>query len=273
MRGGLPYEVLPSGPGCFLLQIQLVLQNPAHGGQENSSGDEHDGAGGEHGAVGVDVDRIHQGLDEPVGEHPAIYVGDEDIQPDKGGHADEPPVSGKQVPHGHSQVHHRNKEHDEGEDHQTELGHQGQGAGVLHNAPEDIRPKGELHQLKPVHRGHDEGGQKGHHPAAYPGDGPADQLGGHQLPGPDGQGVHQIALAAQQPLGEAVDHKDDSDDEHGRDHGHKGKNCNARGGGIAKANSVVIHIPENAEPICQRQGQGRPPDQGKLLPHGPEVVF
>ncbi len=123
------------------------------------------------------------------------------------------------------------KEHQQGEDYQAEFRQQDQHAGVLHdsmeNSPKSLRPEGELYQLKPVHRGHDEGGQKGHHPATYPGDGSADQLGQHQLPGPDGESMHQIALIAQQSLGEAVDHKDDSDDEHGSQNGYKGENRNA----------------------------------------------
>ena len=50
-------------------------------------------------------------------------------------------------------------------------------------------------------------------------------------------------------LGEAVDDKYNCDDEHGNQNGHKGENRNARDGGIAKADSVVVHIPKNTKPV------------------------
>lgn len=172
------------------------------------------------------------------------------------------------MPHGHSQIHGRDEEHDKGEDHQKELRRQNQHIRVLHNPPEDIPPERKLNQVRQIQGEHERGREARHNPAARPGDHAADQLGQNQLPGPDRERVHEVALVPQQPLGKAVDHKDDGDDEHGHNDAYKGEHEQT-----VFAQDGVVCILKQGESVDQSQGQRRPPDQGKLLPHGSEVVF
>ena len=174
------------------------------------------------------------------------------------------------MPDGNRQIDGRSKLYHSRQGHQEKLHNQGHHAGVLHNAPEDIGPEWELEQVGQVQGEHNEGGEKAHGAAYHPCDRAADELGGHQLPGADREGVHEVALVPQQALGKSLDHKQNGNDEHSRHNGGEGKN-HQPGGLFSYHRSAVL--PVQCKPVHQCQHQRRPPDEGKLLPHSPEVVF
>ena len=80
--------------------------------------------------------------------------------------------------------------------------------------------------------------------------------------------MHQITFTTQEAFRKPIDHENDSEDKHGHQKSHKGKQEQVR-----FCVDIAIRSPKHNEPVHQGQHQRRTPDQGELLPHGPEVIF
>ena len=228
--------------------------------------DDRLGAGGEE--LGV-VDDVEEAEAEPGGAQEAEQGGDYGVNGDVGHHAHGDAVLVEEVADGHGEIEveialggaHAEEEQELQEEEECVAVPVGEDVA---EAAEDLSP------VDAVPGDDEEDGADGDYDAEEGrGDG-AEELGADELPGADREGVHEVALVAQEALEKALDDKDHGDGEHGHQDGHIDQHGDA-GGGLAHGAGAVQTV--EGEAVDDRQDQGGGPDKGELLEHGAEIVL
>ena len=267
------HKTLCIGPWFFIgknsFQIQLVFHHPIGGGKVHSAHNEVHRQRGQHSPhIGfVATDRVHKtaitggGAEHQIQPHGVVrIVGQQvqqlvlhDIQNDKGGDAGQHDVPLELVADHAGRVQAQDGAGQRGQPFQHQE-HHGEAVAFDYRAQQlgDLRPiaRQTVHQVRKG--GGIEGAEQAEHPegqqhrqdAAQHPYHAGDQLGEDELDTAHRQGVHQVALAAQQVAGEALDDGEYSHDHDGNDQRQVDDHQHRNGGRVHQKNGEPERKPQ-----------------------------